>query len=67
MPLVTVHVALNAGDAQLIRSRLEAAGLHPVLKDELASQDLATGGIKVQVPDIEERDARIAIRAKSED
>ena len=71
MALITVHIALTSGEAQLISSRLEAAGLHPTLKDELsalatAGQALATGGIKVQVPDDEEDEARMAIDAKSE-
>ena len=55
MQLVTVFTAFNSAEAQLIRSRLEAAGLRAFVQDELSalSMDgyaLAAGGIKVQVP-----------------
>ena len=56
MQLVTVFTAFNSAEAQLVRSRLEAAGLHAFIRDELSalSMDgyaLAAGGISVQVPD----------------
>ena len=58
MQLVTVFTAFNSAEAQLIRSRLEAAGLRAFIQDELSalSMDgyaLAAGGIKVQVPDVD--------------
>ena len=58
MQLVTVFTAFNSAEAQLIRSRLEAAGLRAFVHDELSalSMDgyaLAAGGIKVQVPDVD--------------
>ncbi len=58
----TVHRAFNPADAQLVRSRLEAAGFHSVVTNELSalSMDgyaLAAGGILVQVPDEEAAEA----------
>lgn len=55
MLLETVSRALNPADAQLVRSRLEAAGFHPVVTNELSALSLdgyalAAGGILVQVP-----------------
>ena len=63
MELVTVFRAFNPADAQLVRSRLEAAEFHPVVMHELSSLSLdgyalAAGGILVQVPDEEAADAR---------
>jgi hypothetical protein len=63
MPLVTVFSAFNPMDAQLARSRLEAAQFHAVVTHELSalSMDgyaLAAGGILVQVPEDEAADAK---------
>lgn len=63
MQLVTVYQAFNPADAQLARSRLEAAGFSPVVTNELSALSLdgyalAAGGILVQVPDPEAADAR---------
>ena len=63
MSLVTVSTAFNPAEAQLVRSRLEAAGFHAVVSHELSalSMDgyaLAAGGILVQVPEEEAADAR---------
>lgn len=67
MQLVTVFTAFNPAEAQLIRSRLEAAGLLVFVADELAalSMDgyaLAAGGIRVQVPDVDAAAALELIR-----
>ena len=69
MPLVTVHTAFNPMDAQLVKSRLEAADFHPTVLHELSALSLegyalAAGGILVQVPDEEAADARELIAAK---
>ena len=69
MSLVTVHTALNPMDAQLVKSRLEAADLHPTVTHELSALSLegyamAAGGILVQVPDEEADDARELIASK---
>jgi len=63
MDLVTISRSFNPADAQLIRSRLEAAGFHAVVVNELAAlcfegYALGTGGIRVQVPDAEAADAK---------
>lgn len=63
MNLITVLTALNPAEAQLARSRLEAAGFHPYVAHELSAlsmdgYSLAAGGIRVQVPDDEAEDAR---------
>ncbi|MFM8471570.1 MAG: putative signal transducing protein [Limisphaerales bacterium] len=67
MQLVTVFTAFNSAEAQLIRSRLEAAKLRAFVHDELSalSMDgyaLAVGGIKVQVPETEAEEALELVR-----
>ena len=62
MPIGTVYRAFNPADAQLVRSRLEAAGFHAFVTNELSalSMDgyaLAAGGILVQVPGEETEEA----------
>jgi len=59
----TIFKAFNPAEAQLVRSRLEAAGFHPFVADELSAfsidgYSLAVGGIRVQVPESEADDAR---------
>jgi hypothetical protein len=63
MKIVTIYKAFNPADAQLVRSRLEAAGFHPFVADELSALSidgyaLAVGGIRVQVPENEVADVR---------
>ena len=63
MALVTIFTAFNPADAQLVRSRLDAAQFHPFVSHELSalSMDgyaLAAGGILVQVPEAEAADAK---------
>ena len=63
MQLITVFTAFNSAEAHLTRSRLDAAGFHPVVKNELSAlsmdgYSLAAGGILVQVPDAEAADAK---------
>jgi len=63
MALVTVFCAFNPADAQLARSRLDAAQFHPVVTHELSALSLdgyalAAGGILVQVPEAEAADAK---------
>jgi hypothetical protein len=60
---VTIFSAFSPAEAQLVRSRLEAAGFHPFVADELSAlsidgYSMATGGIRVQVPETEAADAR---------
>jgi hypothetical protein len=63
MNLVTVATAFSSAEAQLTRSRLDAAGFHPVVMNELSAlsiegYSLAAGGILVQVPELEGDEAR---------
>jgi putative signal transducing protein len=63
MDFVTLFKAFSPAEAQLVRSRLEAAGFHPFVADELSAlsidgYSLAAGGIRVQVPESEAADAR---------
>jgi hypothetical protein len=63
MEFVTIFKAFSPAEAQLVRSRLEAASFHPFVADELSAlsidgYSLATGGIRVQVPGAEAADAR---------
>jgi hypothetical protein len=59
----TIFHAFNPAEAQLVRSRLETAGFHPFVADELSAASidgyaLAAGGIRVQVPETEAAEAR---------
>ncbi len=67
MSLVTVFSSLNPMDAELACSRLEAAGMHPEVANEASAMftgaPLASGGIRVQVPDSEEAAARELLNA----
>ncbi len=68
---LTVYKALNPADAQLTASRLEAAGFHPFVADEIAALGnegyaLAIGGIRVQVPENEFAEARAFLDAPAE-
>jgi Putative prokaryotic signal transducing protein len=68
MPWVTVFTTFNPAEAQLIRSRLEAAELQANVIHELAAlsmdgYSLATGGIQVQVPEDKVEDAREIINS----
>ena len=66
MSLATVYRTFSAGDAQLVRSRLEASELQATVAHELSalSMDgyaLAAGGILVQVPSEQAEEARLII------
>lgn len=72
MKLVTVYRAFNSADAQLVWSRLDAAGFHAVVQHELASlsmegYSMAAGGILVEVPEDEVDAARALIEDKDDD
>ncbi len=63
MELVTISTQFNPAEAQLVRSRLEAAGFHPFVKNEIAGMvfegyTMGVGGIQVQVPEDEVEEAR---------
>jgi len=62
MDPVTVFRSFSAGEAQLVRSRLDAAGFHAEVTHETASlmtegYSMATGGVRVQVPSTEADEA----------
>jgi len=68
MGLVTVARAFNPAEAQLIRSRLDAARFHAVVMHELSALSLdgysmAAGGILVQVPEEEAEEAKAFLEA----
>lgn len=64
MKLVTVHQTFSPAEAQVVRSRLEAADFQPSLAHELSS--LSLDGfplVIVQVPEAEEDAARELLAA----
>ena len=68
MALTTIFTSFQPMEAQLVRSSLEAAGLHPEVVHELSAlstegYSMCTGGIRVQVPEEEASDARLLIEA----
>ncbi|MBI3418447.1 MAG: DUF2007 domain-containing protein [Verrucomicrobia bacterium] len=67
MALVTVFKSFNPAEAQLIRSRLDAADIDSVVNHELAGLSvgytLATGGVLVQVAEEDADAARELIEA----
>jgi NADPH-dependent 7-cyano-7-deazaguanine reductase QueF-like protein len=72
MELVTVSRAFNSADAHLVRSRLEAAGFHAIVTNELSALSmegyaLAAGGILVQVPDNELEEAKAFLAESTPD
>ena len=72
MKLVTVFTAFNPAEADLVRSRLDAADFHPVITHGLSALSidgyaLAAGGILVQVPEDEAADAREFLAAPPAD
>lgn len=71
MQLVTISTAFNPADAQLVRSRLEAAGFHPFVRNEIAGMVfegyvMGVGGIQVQVPEDEAAEAREFLESSTE-
>lgn len=69
----TVCNTFNPAEAQVIRSRLEAAGFEVYVRNELSSlsidgYSMAAGGIDIQVPDDRAEDARaLAMQIESPD
>lgn len=72
MSPITVFQTFNPAEAQLVWSRLEAAGFHPVVQHENAAfltsgTALTTGGVHVQVPDNEAEEARALLASTDDD
>ena len=70
MSLVTIYRSFNEAEAQLAKSRLEAAGIEVYIAHELAATaaegfSMATGGVLVQVPDEKAEEAK-ALLASTE-
>jgi Putative prokaryotic signal transducing protein len=68
MELVTVFRSFSSAEAQLVRSRLEAAGFAAQVTHELSAlsmdgYSMSTGGIRVEVPADQAEDARALISA----
>jgi Putative prokaryotic signal transducing protein len=71
MDFVTVFTAFSPIEAQLVRSRLEAASFHPFVASELSAlsmdgYSLAAGGIRVQVPETEADEAEEFLKTSAE-
>ena len=69
MDLVTVFRSFSPGEAQLIRSRLEAAGFNAEVIHELSAlsmdgYSMATGGVGVQVPADQAEEARALLASQ---
>ena len=61
----------NPGEAQLVRSRLEAAGFNAEVAHELSAlsidgYSMATGGVRVQVPSDQAASARQLLDASQD-
>lgn len=68
---VTVFTSLNPMDAELVASRLAAAGLKPEVFNQLSAlsmegYSLATGGIQVKVPAAQGEEAKAILAAGDE-
>ena len=71
MPLVTVFSTFNPAEAQLVRSRLDAAGFmvnvaHEVPAFSMEGYALAAGGIWVQVPSDQAEDAKALLNSSDD-
>jgi hypothetical protein len=66
MDLVVIFRTFDLGEAQLMRSRLEGAGITAELAHEnsAAILDVAVGGVRVMVPTEQAEDARALIEAE---
>jgi hypothetical protein len=69
MQFVTVFSAFVPAEAQLVRSRLDAAGFLVNVANEISAlsmdgYSMAAGGILVQVPEDQAADARALIESK---
>jgi hypothetical protein len=68
---VTVFTSFNPAEADLVASRLEAAGLKPEVFNQLSAlsmegYSLATGGIQVKVPAAQGEEAKAILAVDEE-
>ena len=70
MKLVTISTNFNLGEAEVVRSRLEAAGFHPFIANENVAGWLGgpstAAQLRVEVPESEAADAREFLAAPAE-
>lgn len=71
MELITVYRTFNLTEAEVVRSRLDAAELHPSMANDNASVSIdgytvATGGVLIRVPENEAAAARELIEASEQ-
>ena len=71
MDFITVYKAADAAEADVIRSRLEAADFHPFMPDEFTasgggSMAVGIGEIRVQVPEAEAAEATEFLKTPTE-
>jgi hypothetical protein len=70
MKLITISTNFNLAEAELVRARLEAAGFHPFLANEMAAGWL--GGtstatlLRIEVPEAEAAEAKEFLAAPAE-
>lgn len=63
MDFSTIFTGFNLADAQLVHSRLEAAGFHPIIINEFTAGMFGGGAnaispVAIQVPEAEAADAK---------
>ena len=59
MNLVTVFTTFSVAEAELVRSRLDAADFHAVVLHEFSAlNSMSGGGVRVQVPEDEAESAK---------
>ncbi len=68
MKMITVYRTFNIAEAEVVRSRLEAAELQPELANEIAAVSIdgytqATGGVEVRTPEDKAEAARELLNA----
>ncbi|MBM3879059.1 MAG: DUF2007 domain-containing protein [Verrucomicrobia bacterium] len=71
MRLITVLTTFNPAEAQLVRSRLEAASIPAVVTHETSALSIegyamAAGGVKVQVAEDRAEDAKALLADRGE-
>jgi len=71
MELVTIFLTFSPAEAQLVRSRLDAAGIPASVLHETASlstdgYSMAVGGVEVQVTDDRAAEARALLASANE-
>ena len=67
MDRMVIFRTFDLAEAQVIRGRLEGAGLEPVVEHENSATnfDVAGGGVRVTVPTEQAEDARALIQSRS--